>query len=153
MVVRAQASSSTPAAQTTDQVFTASTGTVAQTVSAQGTVAAAQTDDLSFGSSGTVTAVNVTAGQQVKTGDVLAEIDSAALAGRGQRRGIVSSPKPRPSSPTTRPPARPARRSSADKSSVATADDKVDAAQKALDGAKLVATFDGTVVAGQRHGR
>ena len=79
MIVRDDSSSSAATAQTTDQTFTASTGNVAQTVSAQGTVASAQTDDLSFGSSGTVTAVNVTAGQQVKAGDVLAEIDSTEL--------------------------------------------------------------------------
>ncbi len=49
------------------------------TVSAEGTVAAAQTDDLSFSSAGTVTAVNVKAGDTVKAGQVLATIDSAAL--------------------------------------------------------------------------
>ena len=39
----------------------------------------ADTDDLSFGASGTVTAVNVAAGDKVTTGQVLATIDSASL--------------------------------------------------------------------------
>ena len=68
------------AAADTEQVVEVTTGTMAQTVSAEGTIAAAQTDDLSFTSAGTVTAVNVKAGQAVKTGDVLATIDSAELA-------------------------------------------------------------------------
>jgi multidrug resistance efflux pump len=38
-----------------------------------------QTSSLAFGSSGKVTKVNVTLGQQVKTGDVLAEIDPTDL--------------------------------------------------------------------------
>src|SRR5437899_11241110 len=70
---------STPTAQTRSQLATATTGTIAQTVSAQGTVDAAQTDDLSFGSAGTVTAVDVKAGDKVTSGQVLAEVDSSAL--------------------------------------------------------------------------
>src|SRR4051812_39384126 len=62
-------------AAATTQLVAATTGDIAQTVSAEGTVAAAQTDDLTFASAGTVTAVNVKAGQKVNTGDVLATID------------------------------------------------------------------------------
>ncbi|MGN6696356.1 MAG: biotin/lipoyl-binding protein, partial [Aquihabitans sp.] len=63
----------------TQQTVDATVGTMAKTVSADGTLAAADTEDLSFASAGTVTAVNVKAGDQVKAGDVLAEIDSAEL--------------------------------------------------------------------------
>ncbi len=52
---------------------------MSETVSAEGTVAAAETDDLSFAASGTVTAVNVKAGDTVTAGQVLATIDSAEL--------------------------------------------------------------------------
>ena len=45
-------------ADAADQVVEATTGPMAVTVSAEGTVAAAETDDLSFTSAGTVTAVN-----------------------------------------------------------------------------------------------
>jgi multidrug efflux pump subunit AcrA (membrane-fusion protein) len=144
MVVRTRGSSSASAAQASDQVVTATTGTVAETVSAQGTVAAAQTDDLDFGSAGTVTVVNVTAGQQVKAGDVLAEIDSASLAAAvsdaqsslAQAQANLSDDEAAGASTA---------QLNADNSSVATAYDKVVSAQNDLDGAKLVATFDGTV--------
>ena len=43
----------------------ATAGTMRQTITAQGTVTAAKTSDLSFTAAGTVTAVNVVAGQQV----------------------------------------------------------------------------------------
>ena len=63
----------------TEQIVEATVGTIAKTVTAQGVVAAADSDDLSFASSGTVTAVNVKAGQKVAAGDVLATLDSPAL--------------------------------------------------------------------------
>ena len=46
----------------TKQVVAASTGTMSNSVSAQGTIAAEQTDNLNFAVSGEVTAVNVAAG-------------------------------------------------------------------------------------------
>jgi HlyD family secretion protein len=52
-----------------------SRGTITTTVSTTGTVASRQTSELSFEQSGKVTKVNVTLGQQVKAGDVLAEVD------------------------------------------------------------------------------
>ena len=45
------------------------------TVSASGNVSPAQTENVSFATSGTVTAVDVALGQQVKAGQVLATID------------------------------------------------------------------------------
>ncbi len=64
---------------TTKQLVTVTRGPLTETISAEGTVAAAQTDDLSFGASGTVTAVNVSAGDKVTAGQVLATLDSASL--------------------------------------------------------------------------
>jgi len=55
------------------------TGSIAKTVSTTGTVAAQSTTNLSFDQSGRVTAVNVKLGQEVKQGDVLAELDSTSL--------------------------------------------------------------------------
>jgi macrolide-specific efflux system membrane fusion protein len=69
-----------PAAAATTRLVAATVGAMSQTVSASGTLAPAATDDLSFTDSGTVTAVNVKAGQKVKKNQVLATIDSAALA-------------------------------------------------------------------------
>src|SRR5205085_10757509 len=55
-----------------EQVVDVTVGPMSRTVSAQGTVAAAESDDLSFAAAGTVTAVNVKAGDKVNPGDVLA---------------------------------------------------------------------------------
>ncbi len=63
----------------TSQLFTVSPTTLAQTVSATGTIAPAETENLSFAVAGTVTAVKVAAGQSVKQGQVLATVSSAAL--------------------------------------------------------------------------
>lgn len=62
------------------QTATVSLGDVTKSVSTSGTVAAQSTSNLNFTSTGTgssrITKVNVTLGQQVKQGDVLAELDS-----------------------------------------------------------------------------
>ncbi len=61
------------------QTATVATGSISKTVSTTGTVAAQSTSSLSFEQSGKVTAVNVRLGQEVKQGDVLAEVDSTSL--------------------------------------------------------------------------
>ena len=61
------------------QTATVETGSIATTVSTTGTVAAQSTTSLSFSQSGKVTAVDVRLGQEVKQGDVLAEVDSSDL--------------------------------------------------------------------------
>ena len=77
--VRSNGGSSATAATTTKQLVTVTRGPISNAVSATGTIAAAQTDNLSFTSSGTVTAVNVAAGDTVTAGQVLATLDSASL--------------------------------------------------------------------------
>ena len=64
---------------TTTQIVTASTGTMKQTVAASGTVEPGSEADLNFGVSGKVTAVDVSVGQSVTAGQVLATVDSSAL--------------------------------------------------------------------------
>ena len=54
-------------------------GSISKTVSTTGTVAAQLTTNLSFEQSGRVAAVNVKLGQEVKQGDVLAELESDEL--------------------------------------------------------------------------
>ena len=80
-------------------------------VSSEGTVAAAQTDDLSFSSSGTVTAVNVKAGDTVHGGPGARDDRLGPAPGRGELGGSRRSPRRRRSSPTTRRRARRRRRS------------------------------------------
>jgi HlyD family secretion protein len=58
---------------------TVSQGTLTILVSGSGAVAAARTVNLSFQQAGTVTAVNVNVGDQVKAGQVLAQIDTSEL--------------------------------------------------------------------------
>ena len=67
--------------ETTAEVQTAQvqTGTVQNTLSANGVVAAQTTTDLSFSTSGEVLSVNVTLGQEVQAGDVLATIEAKNL--------------------------------------------------------------------------
>ncbi|MCJ7490657.1 MAG: biotin/lipoyl-binding protein [Dehalococcoidia bacterium] len=54
-------------------------GSIMKTISTSATTASQATANLSFGSSGKVTAVNVSVGQEVKQGDVLAEVESTTL--------------------------------------------------------------------------
>jgi multidrug efflux pump subunit AcrA (membrane-fusion protein) len=61
------------------QTATVQRGSITNTISTSGVVVAQSTVDLSFGQSGLVTALNVILGQEVKQGDVLAEIESDAL--------------------------------------------------------------------------
>lgn len=73
------AASVTEQITTTPQVVDVSTGTFSTSVSAEGTVAAQDTESLSFTAAGTVTAVNVAAGDHVTVDQVLATLDSPAL--------------------------------------------------------------------------
>jgi multidrug efflux pump subunit AcrA (membrane-fusion protein) len=144
--VRNDGSSSSPnaAATTTPRTVEATVGTLARTVSADGTVAAAETDDLSFTSAGTVTAVNVKAGQTVKKGQVLATIDSAALESSvAEAESNVADAQATLSDDTDADASD--EQLAADESALTTAQDALSNAQEALGGAKLVSTFDGTV--------
>ena len=127
-----------------DQVVEATTGPMALTVSAEGTVAAAETDDLSFTSAGTVTAVNVSAGDVVRAGQVLATIDSAELeaavadaeADVADAEAALADDEDAGASDE---------QIDADQSRLTSAQDGLASAQEQLAGAQLVATFDGTV--------
>jgi multidrug efflux pump subunit AcrA (membrane-fusion protein) len=132
------------AASSTAQVATATRGPMTQTVSAQGTVAAAQTDNLSFGSSGTVTAVNVKAGDEVQAGQVLATIDSAQLrANVASAQSAVA--KADAQLADDQASGASADRLAVDEASAAAANDQLTSAQTTLNSASLVATFDGIV--------
>ena len=61
------------------QTATVQRGSIVNSVSTSGTAVALSTSNLSFSQSGRITAVNVTVGQEVKQGDVLAEVESDTL--------------------------------------------------------------------------
>jgi multidrug efflux pump subunit AcrA (membrane-fusion protein) len=127
-----------------NQVVTVTRGPMGTTVSAQGTVAAAQTDNLSFGSAGTVTAVNVTAGQAVTAGQVLATVNSAQLQSAvASAQSTVASAQA--SLADDEASGASSEQVTADQTSVTSANDALAAAQTALSGASLVSTFNGTV--------
>lgn len=129
----------------TEQIVAATVGTIAKTVTAQGVVAAADSDDLNFASSGTVTAVNVKAGQTVASGDVLATLDSPALrqavadaqARLANAKATLADDKASGASSS---------RLSADASNVQSAQDALDQANTNLAGATLKAPYAAKVV-------
>ena len=70
----------------------ATMGTVTQSVTLSGNLASAAESDLNFNASGRVSAVNVTAGQQVTAGQVLATLDTSSLqASLAQAQATLSS--------------------------------------------------------------
>jgi macrolide-specific efflux system membrane fusion protein len=138
------AGDSSSSAAVGNQVVEVTSGPMSQVVTSEGTVAVAQQQDASFSASGTVTAVNVTAGQKVTTGEVLASIDSAELeAAVSSAESDLADAEAKLSNDTS------AGASSSqlevDRTSVTSAEDQLAAAQDNLDGASLVAEFDGTV--------
>ncbi len=72
----------------TEQIVTASIGTVTDSIETSGTVASQSDTSLSFGASGQVESVNVTLGQEVQTGDVLATLDAPDLEDSVRRAEI-----------------------------------------------------------------
>ena len=82
-------SSTAPGLTVTTVTVTAKTGTIQQTVASSGTLEPASQADENFAVSGTVTAVNVKAGQTVTAGQVLATVDTTALSEESVR------PRPR----------------------------------------------------------
>jgi multidrug efflux pump subunit AcrA (membrane-fusion protein) len=137
-------SSSAVGVTLTKQLVTVTRGDMSDTVSADGTIAAAQTDNLSFSSAGTVTAVNVAAGDTVQAGQVLATIDSAQLQSAvSSAQSTLATAQAKLSDDEASGAS--AAQITADETSVTSANDALTSAQQALAGASLVATFNGTV--------
>ncbi len=132
------------AAETITQTETASLQTMEKTVAASGTVTPAVQEDVSFEVSGTVTAVNVEAGQMVSAGDVLATVDTLQLeadlldaeATLSEAKATLADAEEADESDT---------RINAASAAVEVAQSDVDAATEAMDDADLVAPADGLV--------
>ncbi len=129
---------------TTERIVTATSGTMSQTVSSSGTIEPESTEDLAFSSSGTVTVVDVKAGQKVKKGQVLAEIDSASLqsavtdaeATVETNTAKVTSDESSGASST---------QLAADEANLTSSQASLASARTALSGASLTSPIDGTV--------
>lgn len=130
----------------TEQIVQVTQATMARTVSAQGTVAAVDSDDMAFTAAGTVTAVNVKAGQAVAAGDVLATLDSPAL-----RQAVSDAESKLADAKATLADDTAAGASSsrldADRANVTTAQNQLTEANTALAGATLKAPYAAKVTA------
>jgi membrane fusion protein, macrolide-specific efflux system len=120
------------------------TGTIQQTVATSGTIEPASQANLNFAVSGTVTAVNVKAGQSVTAGQVLATVDTTALSEElSAAQAQLTSAEDRLSSDE----AAGASTSTidSDQASVTSAQSSLSTAQTNLNDASLTSTISGTV--------
>jgi len=128
----------------TTTVVPVTTGTIQQTVASSGTIQPASQANLNFAVAGTVTAVNVKAGQTVTSGQVLATVDTTALSEQ------VSAAEAQLASANARLAADQASAASttqidSDQAAVTSAESSLSNAQTALGDASLTSTMSGTV--------
>ena len=129
---------------TTTTVQTVTTGTITQTVAATGTAEPASQANLNFAVSGTVTAVDVTAGQTVTAGQALAAVAPTALdAALAQAQATLANDQAQLSSDQTTGAS--AAQITLDNANIASAQTQVNSAQASVNDATLVSTIAGTV--------
>ncbi len=120
------------------------TGTIQQTVPSSGTIEPASQADLNFAVSGTVTAVNVKAGQTVTAGQPLATVDTTALSEDvSAAQAQVTSAEDRLASDEAS--GAEASQLDNDEASVTSAESSLSTAQTNLNDASLTSTIAGTV--------
>lgn len=131
-------------AATSPGVATATTTTLRTTLSSSGTIEPAQQENLNFAVSGQVTAVNVSAGEQVAAGQALATVNSASLSATvAEAQASLSSDQSRLSGDQTAGAS--SAQVSADQAAVTAAQNQVTDAQNALNEATLTSPIAGTV--------
>jgi membrane fusion protein, macrolide-specific efflux system len=137
--------SSTPTGlSVTTVTVSATTGTIQQTVASSGTLEPASQADLNFAVSGTVTGVDVKAGQAVTAGQVLATVDTTALAQDvNAAEAQVTAAQDRLSSDESSNAA--TSTIDSDEASVTSAESSLSTAQTNLSDASLTSTISGTV--------
>jgi multidrug efflux pump subunit AcrA (membrane-fusion protein) len=136
----ADETTSTPIERTVE----ATSGPIDQVVTASGTVEAAGTEQLGFTAAGTVTAVNVAAGDAVTAGQVLATMDSPELeAAVTQAEASVADAEAKLDSDGDAGASD--AQIAADQSGLDAAQRQLDAAEEAAAGTQLVAGVTGTV--------
>jgi RND family efflux transporter MFP subunit len=128
----------------TTETVPVTTGTIQQTVASSGTIQPASQASLNFAVAGTVTAVNVKAGQTVTNGQVLATLNTTALAEQ------VAAAEAQLSSANARLAADEAASASttqvdSDQAAVTSAQSSLTSAQTSLNDASLTSTISGTV--------
>ena len=128
----------------TTQVVSVTTGNIQQTVASSGTIEPASQASLNFAVSGTVTAVNVRAGQTVMSGQVLATVNTSALSEQ------LAAAQAQLGSANARLAADQASGAStvqidSDQAAVTSAESSLSNAQTALNDASLTSSISGTV--------
>ena len=121
------------------------TGTIQQTVASSGTLEPASQANLNFAVSGTVTAVNVKAGQTVTAGEVLATVDTTALTEEvdASQAQLTSAEDRLASDEAATSPSQST--IDTDEASVTSAESSLSTAQTNLNDASLTSTIAGTV--------
>ena len=136
--------SSATGIEVTNEVVKVSTGTIKQTVATSGTIEPATQASLSFAVSGTITAVDVKAGQTVTAGQVLATVGTTALQSDVDAADAsVDSAQARLTSDESSGAS--AAQIDSDEASVTSAESSLTAAQASLADASLTSTISGTV--------
>ncbi len=129
---------------TTTSVQTVATGTITQTVASSGTVEPASQANLDFAVSGRVTAVDVTVGQSVSAGQVLASVDPTSLsASLALAQATLANDQA--TFATDQANGASSAQLTSDEASVASAQSQVASAQTAFSDANLQSTIAGTV--------
>lgn len=144
LATRHSAKASTSLVSVTTQNVTVSTGTMRQTISASGTLEPTNDTTLTFAVSGEINAIDVTPGENVVKGQVLATIDPTAL------NDVVAAAQAALTSAEDRQSADTAAGATAstlanDNAQVVSAQAQLTSAQTNLADASLTATFSGTV--------
>ena len=120
------------------------TGTIQQTVSSSGTIEPASQASLNFAVSGTVTAVDVKAGQTVAAGQTLATVDTTALTEQvNAAQAELTAANDRLASDEANSAS--TSQIDSDQSSVTSAESSLSTAQTNLNDASLTSTIAGTV--------
>ena len=128
----------------TTHVVPVTTGTIQQTVASSGTIQPASQANLNFAVSGTVTAVNVKAGQTVTGGEVLATVNTSALSEQvNAAQAQLASAKARLASDEASGAS--TTQIDSDQAAVTSAESSLSNAQTALNDASLTSTISGTV--------
>lgn len=120
------------------------TGTIQQTVTSSGTIEPASQANLNFAVSGTVTAVDVKAGQTVTAGQVLATLDTTALTAQvDAAQSQLTAAQDKLSSDQSSGAS--TSQIDSDQASVTSAESSLSSAQSNLQDASLTSTISGTV--------
>jgi multidrug efflux pump subunit AcrA (membrane-fusion protein) len=142
------ASQGSSAATPTYELVAAASSTLRQTVSSTGTIEPAQQANLNFATSGQVTAVEVTVGEKVTAGKVLAKVSSASLsADVAQAEATEASDAAKLSSDQAAGSAVTTAQLTADETAVTAAENQVTDAKQALAEANLTSPITGVVAA------